>query len=97
MDLHGCPNVNWKFCNSMVEVRNENDQYLGLIDVGTCSLNMGHGAFRASVQMIRGGIDAVLKVVYNLLDNSSKKRALQKNHRVWFFPTAILWSQEHER
>ena len=30
------PNVNWKLYNSIVEERNQNDEYLALIDIGSC-------------------------------------------------------------
>ena len=44
------PNVNWTFYDSIVEERNENFDYPGLIDVGSCSLHVVHGAFRGGVQ-----------------------------------------------
>ena len=46
----GGPNVNWKLYDSIVEERNENDDYPGLIDIGSCNLHIVHGAFRAGVQ-----------------------------------------------
>ena len=42
------PNVNWKFYDSIVEERNENDDYPSLIDV-SCSLHVVLGPFRAGV------------------------------------------------
>ena len=40
------PNVNWKLYDSIVEKRSENDDYPGLIDIGSCNLHIVHGAFR---------------------------------------------------
>ena len=43
------PNVNWKLYDSIVEKRSENDDYPGLIDIGSCNLHIVHGAFRTGV------------------------------------------------
>ena len=38
--------VNWKLHGSIVEERNQNDDYPALIDIGSCNLHVVHGAFR---------------------------------------------------
>ena len=48
-------NVNWKLYDSIVEEQNENDDYPDLIDIGSCSLHVVHGAFRTGVQKTKWG------------------------------------------
>ena len=68
------PNVNWKLYDSLVEDRNENEDYPALIDVGSCSLHVIHGAFRAGTQKTKWGIDTMLKALNNLFHDSPAKR-----------------------
>ena len=68
------PNVNWKLYDSIVEEQNENDDYPDLIDIGSCSLHVVHGAFRTGVQKTKWGIDSILQALYNLFPNSPAKR-----------------------
>ena len=74
------PNVNYKLYDSIVEERNQNDNYLALIDVGYCSLHVVNGAFRSDVQKIKLGIDGVLKALHNLCDESPAKREDYQNN-----------------
>ena len=60
------PNVNWKLYDSLVDDRNENEDYPALIDVGSCSLHVIHRAFRAGTQKTKWGIDTMLKALNNL-------------------------------
>ena len=39
------PNVNWKLLSSIVDERQSNDDYPELLDIGSCSLHVIHGAF----------------------------------------------------
>ena len=68
------PNVNWKLYDSIVEKRSENDDYPGLIDIGSCSLHIVHGAFRTGMQKTKWGIDGILQALYNLFPYSPAKR-----------------------
>ena len=68
------PNINWKLYDSIVEEWNENDDYPDLIDIGSCSLHVVHGAFRTGVQKTKWGIDSILQALYNLFPNSPAKR-----------------------
>ena len=68
------PNVNWKLYDSIVEKRSENDDYPGLIDIGSCNLHIVHGAFRTGVQKTKWGIDGILQALYNLFPYSPAKR-----------------------
>ena len=68
------PNVNWKLYDSIVQEWSENDDYPDLIDIGSCSLHVVHGAFRTGVQKTKWGIDGILKALYNLFPASSANR-----------------------
>ena len=68
------PNVNWKLYDSIVEKRSENDDYPGLIDIGSCNLHIVHGAFRTGMQKTKWGIDGILQALYNLFPYSPAKR-----------------------
>ena len=68
------PNVNWKLYDSIVEKRSENDDYPGLIDIGSCNLHIEHGAFRTGVQKTKWGIDGILQALCNLFPYSPAKR-----------------------
>ena len=50
-----------------------NDDYRDLIDVGVFILHVVHRSFRADVQKIRWGIDALLKTMCNLFDDCPAK------------------------
>ena len=51
------PNVNWKMLDLIVEDRNSNETYPNLLDVGSCSLHVVHGAFRTGMKQTGWGID----------------------------------------
>ena len=68
------PNVNWKMLNKITEERCSVEHYPGLINVGSCSLHVVHGAFRSGVIKTKWGINLVLKALHNLFDESPDKR-----------------------
>ena len=55
------PDVNWKMLDLIVEDRNSNETYPNLLDVGSCSLHVVHGAFRTGMKQTGWGIDLLLK------------------------------------
>ena len=61
------PNINWKMLDLIVEDRNSNETYPNLLDVGSCSLHVVHGAFRTGMKQIGWGIDLLLKSLYSHL------------------------------
>ena len=71
------PSVNWIFYDSIVEERNQKDDYPAVIDIGSCSLHVVYGALRSGVQKTKWGIDRVLKVMHNLFHESPAKRDYQ--------------------
>ena len=64
------PNVNWKMYDKLVGERGENEQLLGLINVGSCGLHAVHGAFRSGAEKTNWVIDSILKAPYKLFDKS---------------------------
>ena len=55
------PNINWKMLDLIVEDRNSNETHPNLLDVGSCSLHVVHGAFRTGMKQTDWGIDLLLK------------------------------------
>ena len=49
VSMHG-PNINWKMVDLIVEDGNSNETYPNLLDVGSCSLHVIHGAFRTGMK-----------------------------------------------
>ena len=68
------PIFNWKLYDTIVEERYQNDDYLALIDIGSCSLHVVHGAFKSGVQKTEWGIHGLFKAVHNLFDESPAKK-----------------------
>ena len=68
------PNVNWKMLDLIVEDRNSNETYPNLLDVGSCSLHVVHGAFRTSMKQTGWVIDLLLKSLYSHLHETPARR-----------------------
>ena len=68
------PNVIWKMLSKITEERSSSEHYPGLINVGSCSLHVVHGAFRSDESKTKWGIDTLLKALHNLFDESPAKR-----------------------
>ena len=68
------PNVNWKMLDLIVEDRNSNETYPNLLDVGSCSLHVVHGAFRTGMKQTGWGIDLLLKSLYSHLHETPARR-----------------------
>ena len=67
------PNVKWKMLDLIVEDRNSNETYPNLLDVGSYSLNVVHGAFRTGMKQTGWGID-LLKSLYSHLHETPARR-----------------------
>ena len=61
------PNVNWKMLDLIVKDRNSNETYPNLLDMGSCSIHVVHGAFRTGMKQTGWGIDLLLKSLYSHL------------------------------
>ena len=68
------PNVNWKMLDLIVEDRNSNETYPNLLDVGSCSLHVIHGAFRTGMKQTGWGIDLLLKSLCSHLHEMPARR-----------------------
>ena len=68
------PNVNWKMLDLIVEDRNSNETYPNLLDVGSCSLHVVHGAFGTGMKQIGWGIDLLLKSLYSHLHETPTRK-----------------------
>ena len=68
------PNVNWKMLDLILEDRNSNETYPNLLDVGSCSLHVVHGAFRTGMKQTGWGIDLLLKSLYSHLHETPARR-----------------------
>ena len=68
------PNVNWKLLDSIAEDRSSNEQYPILLNVGSCSLHIVHGAFRNGMKQTNWGIDLLLKSLHSLFKETPARR-----------------------
>ena len=68
------PSVNWKLLESIAEERISNEQYPKLLDIGSCSLHVVHGAFRSGMKQTNWGIDLLLRSLYNLFNETPARR-----------------------
>ena len=56
--------------NSIAEDRSSNEQYSILLNVGSCSLHVVHGAFRNGIKQTNWGIDLLLRSLHNLFNET---------------------------
>ena len=71
------PNVNWKLLDTIAEDRSSNEQYPILLNVGSCSLHVVHGAFRNGIKQTNWEIDLLLRSLHSLFnEDTCKKRGL---------------------
>ena len=68
------PKVNWKMLDLIVEDSNSNEPYPNLLDVGSCSLHVVHGAFRTGMKQTGWGIDLLLKSLCSHLHETPARR-----------------------
>ena len=68
------PNINWKMLDLIVEDRNSNETYPNLLDVGSCSLHVVHGAFRTGMKQTGCRINLLLKSLYSHLHETPARK-----------------------
>ena len=69
------PNVNKIFYKDLISEREVSDPDLPfLIDLGTCGLHVGHGAFRTGFEKTEWKIDRLLKSLWYLFNESPARR-----------------------
>ena len=65
------PSTNWKFYEELVKLHNEQDPDIPLLlNLGSCSLHVVHGAFKTGAQKTGWNIDSLLRSLYNLFHDA---------------------------
>ena len=67
------PSTNWKFLDLIQKNRKEN-KLNELIDIGSCSLHVVHGAFKTGSDATEWKLDKIMKGAYILLHDSPARR-----------------------
>ena len=68
------PNVNWKLLDTIAEDRSSNEQYPILLNVGSCSVHVVHGAFRNGIKQTNWEIDLLLRSLHSLFNETPARR-----------------------
>lgn len=69
------PSTNWKFYESLLQVRKEHDPDLPtLINVGSCGLHVLHGAFQFGCTQSGWKLDSLLRSLYYCFSDSPARR-----------------------
>ena len=68
------PNVNWKLLDTIAEDRSSNEQYPILLNVGSCSLHVVHGAFRNDIKQTNWEIDLLLRSLHSFFNETPARR-----------------------
>ena len=69
------PHVNWKFLEELIEDRKHADPNIPcLINVGSCSLHVVHGAFTTGARATEWTLDQLLRSVWYLFHDSPARR-----------------------
>ena len=68
------PNGNWKLLDSIAKDRISNEQYPILLNVGSCSLHVVHGAFRNGMKQTTWGIDLLSKSLHTLFNETPARK-----------------------
>ena len=87
------PNINWKLLDSIAEDRSSNEQYPILLNVGSCSLHVVHGAFRNGMKQTNWRIDLLLKSLHSLFNETPARREDYMKITERGFSSAVLWTQ----
>ena len=67
------PSVNLKSYNEIVQDRQENIVH-SLIDIGSCSLHIGHGSFKTGAEKTGWNLKALLKGSFQILHDTPARR-----------------------
>ena len=69
------PNINWKIFDLLKSYR-EDAEWSSLLNLGSCSLLIVHGAFQTGNKATDGEIDKVLKAMWKIFNDSPARREL---------------------
>ena len=67
------PNTNWSVLKLLQEDRCEKD-YPNIIDIGSCSLHVVHGAFKSGIEATNWYLKKIMKAMWKLFDDSPARR-----------------------
>ena len=67
------PSTNWKSLDDLNKHRNDNEM-LQLINIGSCTLRVIHGAFKTAIESTKWNIKATLKECWQILHESPARR-----------------------
>ena len=69
------PNVNWRLLEELTKNRNEKDDDLPmLLNLGSCSLHVIHGAFRYGALQTEWNLDGILRALWFTFHDSPARR-----------------------
>ena len=67
------PNINWKVFD-LLKSHREEDESSPLLNLGSCSLHIVHGAFQTGNKTTDWWIDKVLKAMWKIFNDSPARR-----------------------
>ena len=69
------PNTNWCVLKLLQEDRCEKD-YPNIIDIGSCSLHVVHGAFKSGIEATNWDLKKTMKAMWKIFDDSPARRII---------------------
>ena len=69
------PNTNWSVLKLLQEDRCEKD-YPNIIDIGSCSLHVVHGAFKSGIEATNWDLKKTMKAMWKIFDDSPARRII---------------------
>ena len=91
------PSTNWKFFNLLQKDRVEKEQH-NFIDIGSCSLHIIHGAFKAGAETSGWNMKAILEGVSTILRDTPTRRedyiSIIGEERFSLFFCATRWVED---
>ena len=67
------PNTNWSVLKLLREDRCEKN-YPNIIDIGSCSLHVVHGAFKSGIEATNWDLKKIMKAMWKIFDDSPASR-----------------------
>ena len=67
------PNANWSVFKLLHKDRCEKD-YPNIIDIGSCSLHVVHGAFKSGIEATNWDLKKIMKALWKIFDDSPVRR-----------------------
>ena len=67
------PNTNWSVLKLLHEGRYKKD-YPNIIDIGSCSLHVVHGAFKSGIEATNWDLKKIMKATWKFFDDSPARR-----------------------